>query len=328
MILEAIDENIKKASEFIKNGGIVAFPTETVYGLGANALNKDAVIKIFEVKERPFFDPLIVHIDDIKWVEKLIVEFPKLSKRLIEKFWPGPLTIVFKKSNIVPYVTTGGLDTVAIRMPKNDVALKLISYSNVPIAAPSANKFGYISPTTAQMVYEQLNDNVDIILDGGKTEYGIESTIVYIENDDVYILRLGAIEVEEIEEVINKKVIISERIKSPGQFKFHYAPYTKLKIFNSIDEIESEIRNYKKVAIITSKKENFYFKDLIYDYFSEDGNLREIAKNLFEKLYYYDKIGVDVIFVQAVKEEGIGRAIMDRLRKAQARRFLSSISTD
>ncbi len=319
MVLKANEENIRRASQIIKNKGIVAFPTETVYGLGADALDKDAVIRIFEVKERPFFDPLIVHIDDIKWIEKLTIEFPKLSKNLVERFWPGPLTIVFKKSEIVPYITTGGLDTVAIRVPKNEIALKLISYSGVPIAAPSANKFGYISPTTAQMVYEQLDDNVDVILDGGKTEYGIESTIVYVENGNVYILRLGAIEIEEIEEIINKKVIISEGVKSPGQFKYHYAPYTMMRIFNSIDEIEKEIRNYKKVAVITSKKESFYFKDVIYDYFSEDGNLREIAKNLFEKLYYYDKIGVDVIFVQAVKEKGIGRAIMDRLRKAQAR---------
>ena len=245
MILLASEENIKRASEVIRNGGVVAFPTETVYGLGADALNKDAVIKIFEIKERPLFDPLIVHIDEIKWIEKLTIEFNEIAKKLVEAFWPGPLTIVFKKSDIVPYITTGGLNTVAIRMPDNEIALKLIRYSQTPIAAPSANKFGYISPTSARMVYEQLNDKVDIILDGGKTRYGIESTIVYIENEDVYILRLGAIEIEKIESVINKKVIISEKVKSPGQFKFHYAPYTRLIIFNSFDEVENKLKNYK-----------------------------------------------------------------------------------
>ncbi|MEO0144909.1 MAG: L-threonylcarbamoyladenylate synthase [candidate division WOR-3 bacterium] len=320
MILLASEENIKRASEVIRNGGVVAFPTETVYGLGADALNKDAVIKIFEIKERPLFDPLIVHIDEIKWIEKLTIEFNEIAKKLVEAFWPGPLTIVFKKSDIVPYITTGGLNTVAIRMPDNEIALKLIRYSQTPIAAPSANKFGYISPTSARMVYEQLNDKVDIILDGGKTRYGIESTIVYIENEDVYILRLGAIEIEKIESVINKKVIISEKVKSPGQFKFHYAPYTRLIIFNSFDEVENKLKNYKKVVLISIKRENLKLPDnVIYDFFSENGDLREVAKNLFEKLYYYDKMNVDIIFVQAVKEEGIGRAIMDRLRKAQNR---------
>ncbi len=320
MILLASEENIKRASEVIRNGGVVAFPTETVYGLGADALNKDAVIKIFEIKERPLFDPLIVHIDEIKWIEKLTIEFNEIAKKLVEAFWPGPLTIVFKKSDIVPYITTGGLNTVAIRMPDNEIALKLIRYSQTPIAAPSANKFGYISPTSARMVYEQLNDKVDIILDGGKTRYGIESTIVYIENENVYILRLGAIEIEKIESVINKKVIISEKVKSPGQFKFHYAPYTRLIIFNSFDEVENKLKNYNKVALISIKRENLKLPDnVIYDFFSENGDLREVAKNLFEKLYYYDKMNVDIIFVQAVKEEGIGRAIMDRLRKAQNR---------
>ncbi|MEO0159025.1 MAG: L-threonylcarbamoyladenylate synthase [candidate division WOR-3 bacterium] len=320
MILLASEENIKRASEVIRNSGVVAFPTETVYGLGADALNKDAVIKIFEIKERPLFDPLIVHIDEIKWIEKLTIEFNEIAKKLVEAFWPGPLTIVFKKSDIVPYITTGGLNTVAIRMPDNEIALKLIRYSQTPIAAPSANKFGYISPTSARMVYEQLNDKVDIILDGGKTRYGIESTIVYIENEDVYILRLGAIEIEKIESVINKKVIISEKVKSPGQFKFHYAPYTRLIIFNSFDEVENKLKNYNKVALISIKRENLKLPDnVIYDFFSENGDLREVAKNLFEKLYYYDKMNVDIIFVQAVKEEGIGRAIMDRLRKAQNR---------
>ncbi|MEO0203377.1 MAG: L-threonylcarbamoyladenylate synthase [candidate division WOR-3 bacterium] len=324
MILLANEENIRKASIVIRSGGVVAFPTETVYGLGADALNKDAVIKIFEIKQRPLFDPLIVHISDFSWIEKLSQEFNQIAKRLAEKFWPGPLTIVFKKSEIVPYITTGGLDTVAIRMPKNEIALKLIRYSQTPIAAPSANKFGYISPTTAKMVYEQLGKYVDIILDGGKTDYGIESTIVYVENNDVYVLRLGAIEIEEIEKIIGKRVKICQNMKSPGQFKFHYSPYTNLIIFNSFDEIKSDLEKYKKVALISVKREFWDFKNkdnVIYDFFSENGDLREVAKNLFEKLYYYDKMKLDAIFVQAVKEEGIGRAIMDRLRKAQARHY-------
>lgn len=321
MILPANEENILIASKIIKEGGIIAFPTETVYGLGANALNKDAVIKIFEVKRRPYFDPLIVHIDNISWLEKLTVNYKnKIVEKLIDVFWPGPLTIVFKKSEIVPYITTGGLETVAIRMPKNDIALKLIKYSGFPISAPSANKFGYISPTSAYMVYEQFKEEIDIILDGGKTEIGIESTILYVENENIYVLRLGAISIDEIESVIKKSVLISEKIKSPGQFKFHYAPYTKVVIFDNIDEVISCIKDYKSAVIITDKKESINLpNNVIYDYFSESGDLREIAKNLFEKLYYYDKMNVDIIFVKSVKEEGIGRAIMDRLRKASGR---------
>lgn len=321
MILSANEENILLAAEIIKKGGIVAFPTETVYGLGANALNKDAVIKIFEVKQRPYFDPLIVHIDNISWLEKLTLNYKnEIVEKLINIFWPGPLTIVFKKSEIVPYITTGGLETVAIRMPKNSIALKLIKYSGVPISAPSANKFGYISPTNASMVYEQLGNEVDIILDGGRTEIGIESTIVYVENNDVYVLRLGAISIEEIESVIGNSVEISEKVKSPGQFKFHYAPYTKVVIFDNIEDVISCINDYKSAVVITDKKESPDLPDnVIYDYFSESGDLREIAKNLFEKLYYYDKMGIDVIFVKSIKEEGIGRAIMDRLKKASRR---------
>jgi len=204
-------------------------------------------------------------------------------------------------------------------MPKNEIALKLIKYSDVPIAAPSANKFGYLSPTTAQMVYEQFKDSIEIILDGGKTEFGIESTIVYIENDEVYILRIGAIEIEEIEKILNKNVKISQKVKSPGQFKYHYSPITKLKTFKKLEEIKDEIKNYDKVVVLTAKKENVNFGNVIYDYFSENGDYREIAKNLFEKLYLYDKMNVDIIFAQLVEEKGIGRAIVDRLKKAENR---------
>ena len=199
MRVKATEENIKLAGKIIKEGGLVAFPTETVYGLGANALNPYAVAKIFEVKKRPTFDPLIVHISKIEWLEKLTTQVDEKALKLIEKFWPGPLTLVLPKSNIVPDIVTAGLPTVAIRMPSHNVALALIENAETPISAPSANPFGYISPTTADHVERMLGDKIDLILDGGKCPIGIESTVLSLIDEEPKILRPGGLPVEEIE---------------------------------------------------------------------------------------------------------------------------------
>ncbi|HQI46215.1 MAG TPA: L-threonylcarbamoyladenylate synthase [Bacteroidales bacterium] len=226
--------NINLAAQYIKDGKLVAFPTETVYGLGANALNPLAVAKIFEIKERPSFDPLIIHISNINLLEKLILKTDERIYKLAEKFWPGPLTMVLPKSKIVPDIVTSGLSTVGIRMPDNDIALELITKAECPIAAPSANKFGRISPTTAAHVKKQL-PNVDYILDGGKTTVGIESTIIKLTEFGFQILRNGIITREELERIIpfdnNSEM---EQISAPGMQKSHYSPKKKLQIADNV----------------------------------------------------------------------------------------------
>ena len=219
MKLKATTKSITLASSIIKKGGLVAFPTETVYGLGADALNPQAVAKIFEVKKRPEFDPLIVHIADLIWLKKLTRKVDKKAFMLIKHFWPGPLTLVLLKSSIVPDIVTAGLDTVAVRMPSHPVARKLIKLSQTPIAAPSANTFGQLSPTTTEHVEKQLGGKINLILDGGKCEIGVESTVLAIIGEKATLLRPGGIPLEEIEKVIGKVFQKSKtkKIQSPGQ---------------------------------------------------------------------------------------------------------------
>lgn len=316
MKVKATEENIKLASSIIKRGGLVAFPTETVYGLGANALNPYAVAKIFEVKNRPTFDPLIVHISKVEWLEKLTEKIDEKAFKLIEKFWPGPLTLILPKSQIVPDIVTAGLSTVAIRMPSHPVALALIENSETPISAPSANLFGYISPTTAEHVEKQLGDKIDLILDGGKCPIGIESTVLSLIDEEPIILRPGGLPIEEIEKVIGKVKIQfrSERPLSPGQLLKHYSPKTPVKIFKSFEEIkENENRN---IGILLFRKLDFDIKAKHIEILSESGDLVEAASNLFSSLHRLDEACVDIIYAQEVPEVSLGLAIMDRLRKA------------
>ena len=234
-ILEATEKNISTAAEVIKSGGLAAFPTETVYGLGADGLNPIAVSKIFEAKKRPAFNPLILHIANYDQLEKICFLNNNKIELLITEFWPGPLTLVLPKKEIVPDIVTSGHDTVAVRMPDHPVALSLITKSDCPIAAPSANKFGELSPTAAKHVAKQLGNEVDIILDGGACKVGVESTILEITENEIIILRPGGLPLEEIEEVIGKvsvKKNNSANPNSPGQLPFHYAPNIPLKIID------------------------------------------------------------------------------------------------
>ncbi len=319
MKVKATEENIKLAGSIIKKGGLVAFPTETVYGLGANALNPYAVAKIFEVKNRPTFDPLIVHISKIEWLEKLTKEIDERAFKLIEKFWPGPLTLVLPKSQIVPDIVTAGLPTVAIRMPSHPVALALIESSETPISAPSANRFGYISPTTAEHVEKQLGDKIDLIMDGGRCPIGVESTVLSLIDDEPAILRPGGLPVEEIEKVMGKVKIQtkSEKPLSPGQLPKHYSPRTPVKIFKSLDEIKGN----ENLGILLFKKLDVDIKAKHIEILSETGNLVEAAGNLFSALHRLDEANVDIIYAQGVPEVGLGLAIMDRLRKASGEKF-------
>lgn len=307
-----IPNSIEEAAKYIRNGKLVAFPTETVYGLGANALDPMAVAKIFELKERPSFDPLIVHIANLNQLERLVLGLDQRVYKLAEKFWPGPLTIVLPKSNLVPDIVTSGLPTVGIRMPNNPIALNLIKASDCPIAAPSANKFGRISPTTAAHVRKQL-PNVDYILEGGKTTVGIESTIIKLTHKGFQILRNGIITQEELERVVpfDDETII-EKLSAPGMLQSHYSPRKKLLIADNDLDIDKS-----KAGLISFSGllENGYQKVIRVTHSSD---LKDYAVNMFEAMHTFeDDNDIDAIIAEPVNEKGIGKAIMDRLRKAE-----------
>lgn len=308
-----IEKSIDVAAKYIQEGKLVAFPTETVYGLGANAFNPLAVAKIFEIKERPSFDPLIVHIADIRQVETLVSRTDERVYKLIEKFWPGPLTIVLPKSDMVPDIVTAGLPTVGIRMPGNQIALDLIHKSGCPIAAPSANKFGRISPTSPAHVIKQL-PNVDCILDGGKTTVGIESTIIQLTDDGFQILRNGIITREKLETIVSFDGSSEiEKLSAPGMLKSHYSPGKKLLIAGSTDLTIDKTK--AGLLSFSGELEKGYRKVMKV---SERKDLKDYAVNMFEAMHAFeDDPDIEIIIAEPVRETGIGKAIMDRLEKAE-----------
>ena len=313
-VKKANKENISEAAEIIKQGGLVAFPTETVYGLGADGLNPIAVAKIFEVKKRPSFNPLILHISDKNSLEKYSIVRNGKVDRLINKFWPGPLTLVLPKTNLVPDIVTSGNLTVAIRMPNHPVALQLINECGTTIAAPSANRFGHLSPTEALHVAKYLGNKVDLILDGGKCSVGIESTILQFVNNEFYLLRPGGLSKEEIEKEIGSiKTGTPNAVKptSPGQLPSHYSPNTPIRFLSS-----ELFDTNKKIGGIFFKKNIYSFPFISVKILSAAGDLREAAAKLFSYLHELENQGLDLILVEAIEEKGLGRAIMDRLTKA------------
>lgn len=314
--LKANSENIERAAKIILNGGLVAFPTETVYGLGANGFDGIAAAKIFEIKKRPSFNPLILHISDLNQLEDIVVIKNFQTHEIIKQFWPGPLTIVLKKTDKVPDIITAGNPTVAVRMPSHRVALELLYKAGSPIAAPSANEFGQLSPTEAIHVEEQIGKHIDIILDGGPCEVGVESTIIEIGEEEIFLLRHGGVPVEEIEEFLGKKVgrkQFQSRPNAPGQLDYHYAP--KIPI-NFIDEVDLNITKTKKVGALLFS-ENFYdFPFASVKILSSLGNLQEAAANLFSLLHELETENLDLILCEKIERSGLGWAIMDRLTKA------------
>jgi L-threonylcarbamoyladenylate synthase len=315
--MENNNDVIHRAAEIIRKGGIVAFPTETVYGLGADAFNPIAVARIFEVKGRPYFDPLIVHVANPSDLDKLVIEIPSKAKKLIGQFWPGPLTVVLLKKENLPDIVTAGLPTVAVRMPKHPMALNLIEQTDCPIAAPSANPFGYLSPTTARHVREQLGDRVDLILDGGPCPVGVESTILSFTEKEPLLLRPGGVELEEIESIIGRvKVspIEEDKPSSPGMFPKHYAPRTPIII--NWSEKNIDFNRDKKIGLLSFRERKNCLKFHHVEVLSKKGDLREAAANLFAAIRRLDALNLDLILAEAVPEVGLGRAIMDRLRRA------------
>ena len=336
MLLSAADpENIQKAAAILRQGGLVAFPTETVYGLGADVFNEKAVCRIFEAKKRPTFDPLIVHVASVKEAMALWLETPPQAKALMKAFWPGPLTLVLPKVPKVPDVVTSGLPTVAVRFPKNDYALALIRATGHPIAAPSANLFGYTSPTTAAHVYEDVGDKVDLVLDGGDSVVGLESTVVKVLPDGCEILRLGVVTPEDIAKIVPlKKPARSAAVESPGQLETHYAPWTpfylltgsweecgeKAQVLLKTEQEKKQAPLCAGLITFSGTKHPGAFESV--QTLSEKGDLSEAASRLFQAIRNLDKMHLDLLLAEPAPEKGIGLAIMDRLKKASGGKVL------
>lgn len=312
--MATIGKNTSLASELLMQGKLVAIPTETVYGLAANALDTTAVAGIFEAKNRPQFDPLIIHTYSAQKAKDYVLDFPDKLMQLAEVFWPGPLTLLLEKKEIIPDLVTSGLNRVAVRVPNHTLTLELLKSLPFPLAAPSANPFGYVSPTQPEHVNKQLGDKVSYILDGGSCEVGIESTIVGMEDEKVCVYRLGGLAIEEIEKICGKvelKINSSSNPEAPGQLKSHYAPMKQL----IIGDVNKNLSNHKNAAVISFG--NHSFNNAVAEFnLSPTQNLKEAAANLFAALREMDESTADVILCDELPENGLGRAINDRLRRA------------
>ncbi len=326
---------ISKAANIIRDGELVAFPTETVYGLGANALDPVAVDRIFTVKERPHSDPIIVHVADLADLSIVSGHAPSLLKPLVQAFWPGPLTLVMPKGQIIPPNVTAGLDTVAVRMPSHAVALALIREAKVPIGAPSANLFGQASPTTAQHVWDDLAHRIPLILDAGPTLVGIESTVLDISVSPPVLLRPGGISLERIQSVVGQVKEASTRIsegsegaKSPGLISKHYSPKAQLLLFSEGEEAQilSKMRDKaldlmavgSRVGIMVADEDVIQLEEesIIFERLGSKFDLSQIAHRLFAAMRSLDRQEVNVILTRGFGSEGLGRAIQDRLSRA------------
>ena len=328
---ENIDTDaIKKAANFIKSGQLVAFPTETVYGLGADGLNDEACRKIFKAKGRPSDNPLILHISHISMLDNLVEEITDKHRKLFE-LWPGPMTLIFKKSDLIPDAVTAGGDTVAIRFPSDQIARALITEADTPIAAPSANISGRPSPTKARDVYQDMDGIIPVIIDGGESNIGIESTVIDLSGDEPIILRPGFYTYEFLKDILSDmrlddSLVDSSKIpKSPGQKYKHYAPKAKLRVFIGEDvptHLLSEAEKYKsdgkKVGILAFEEDKERFNSYPYISLGSRKDLSTMSHVLFSSLREMDRLGVDLILAEGVKEKHLGKSIMNRMKKAAA----------
>jgi len=328
-------DRIRIAANAIKKGGLVAFPTETVYGLGADALNPNAVAKIFKAKERPKDNPIIVHIADKKDVYRLARNVSNRAEKLMAEFWPGPLTLIFERSSLVPDITVVGLHTIGIRMPSSKVALALIRESGTPIAAPSANRAGKPSPTTAQHVIDDLAGRIDVVLDGGSTTVGVESTVIDMTTRVPQILRPGGTSYEKLKRILGKvklhpvvaakKRVPVLRVRAPGIKHRHYAPEAEMilvegrfdKMVRRVKELTAlSMADGKRVGILaTDETISDYDADVLKSLGSRS-NVAAIARHLFRLLREFDEEKVDIIIAEGIPAKGLGLAVMNRLRRA------------
>jgi len=328
-------ETLREAGALIRNGGLVAFPTETVYGLGANGLDPGAVKRIFQAKGRPSDNPLILHISRAEELDRLVEGISPTAERLIERFWPGPLTLIFKKSPLVPEVVTAGLDTVAVRMPSHPVAMGMIRYAGVPVAAPSANTSGKPSPTRADHVIRDLLGRVDMIIDGGDVSVGLESTVAEVSGGRVLILRPGGITPEQIAEVAGDVAVDPALLpdnemgtpKAPGMKYTHYSPEAEViiidgEVYRAAERIKQMAQDLekqgKRVGIMATEQTKALYKGVPVISVGDRDKPYTIAANLFAVLREFDALGVDVILAESMEQRGVGLAVMNRLLKAAA----------
>lgn len=313
-----ISKDIVKAKEILENENLVAIPTETVYGLAGNIYSEKAINKIFKTKNRPFNNPLIVHIHSKELLENIAQEVPEKAKQLAEAFWPGSLTLVLKKKETIPYSITAGKETVAVRVPNHPLTLELLKQLDFPLAAPSANPFGSISPTTSQHVADYFTDTLEMVLDGGNCENGIESTIVGFENEKAILYRLGSISVENIESIIGPIEIVNKNDSSPnapGMLSRHYAPKTKTIVS---ENIEDEIKNNStsKIGVLLFQDLKINDENIEKEILSINGSLKEATSNLYAAMHRLDKKGLDLIIAEKFPENDLGKSINDRLERA------------
>jgi len=312
-----IGTEIEQARDFLLQNEVVAIPTETVYGLAGNALSEIAVSKIFEAKNRPHFDPLIVHVSSVSEVSKYVEEIPELAFNLMEHFWPGALTVLLPKKTCIPDLTTSGLQEVGIRIPNHPVTLELLKSLPFPLAAPSANPFGYISPTSAQHVADQLGEKIPYILNGGNCSVGIESTVLRVQHNQIEILRLGGISVESLQPFTSNIHIqqhSSSSPASPGMLTSHYAPRKPVYVGN-INELMHDFAS-QKIGVLSFKEDYQIEAQRIL---SKTGNFTEAAANLFAFLRELDHLDIEVILAEYLPNENLGRAINDKLKRASAK---------
>lgn len=324
--LPTSDSELDRAVARLREGGVVAIPTETVYGLGANALDPVAVARVFEIKRRPSFDPLIVHVASMEAARELAAEWPEIATRLARAFWPGPLTFILKKKALVPDLVTAGLPTFAVRVPDHPLTLELLRRVGLPIAAPSANPFGFVSPTTAQHVRDSLGDAVDLVLDGGPCRTGVESTVVsLLDPSCVTLLRPGGLEIEEIERVVapllvrrgDPEVAIDVAAHSPGLLKSHYATRTPLWLDDSLGEMDPRGLGARVGWLGLGRPQRDGY--IAIESLGEPHDLRGAAARLFAAMRRLDELALDAIVAELPAETGLGAAIADRLRRAARR---------
>lgn len=313
-----ITKNIELAIQVLNEDNLVAIPTETVYGLAGNAFSESAVHQIFELKNRPLHNPLIVHIQSIDYLSEVAKEIPDKAYQLAKAFWPGPLTLVLNKKDTIPDVVSAQKNTVAVRVPNHPLLLELLANIDFPIAAPSANPFGSISPTSAMHVANYFGDELEIILDGGECEKGIESTIVGFDGEDAVLYRMGAISIEDIKKEIGDLQLITKNDinpEAPGMLSKHYAPKTKMYLTNQVHELIQNF-NHQKIGVLLFEKklsqQNIKHQEIL----SATGNLNEAAKNLYAAMHRLDHSHLDIIVAERLPDIGLGKTINDKLERA------------
>ncbi len=316
--MNRISTDIHQAKSILENDNLVAIPTETVYGLAGNAFSEKAIKKIFETKNRPLLNPLIVHIHSKALLNGIATEIPEKAYELANAFWPGSLTLVLKKKNNIPDLVTASKSTVAVRVPNHPLTLSLLRLLDFPLVAPSANPFGSISPTSAEHVANYFKDNLPLILDGGSCENGIESTIIGFEGEEPIIYRLGAVSVEEIEAVVGKISIKNNKEtapEAPGMLLRHYAPKTKTVLTNDVDGFINNNRS-KKIGTLTFYKKFTSINVKHQEILSEQRNYKEAATNLYQAMHRLDQMNLDLIVAERFPDENLGKSINDRLTRA------------